>query len=167
MKEFITGYHDDERKKLEEELDYIEFQHDGNTVRFFEPSAGQLAIMANARPRKGSEEKVVGQFISLFFSLMDDDTQDYFNDILMDRVHPFDIDSEGGVMDIFEWLMEEWSGKRSKQPSDYQKSQRAPGRASTGSTRAKGSTSSTTRSRASSTSSKSGGSRAQQTAKSR
>ena len=150
MREFTTAAKFD----VEEEDEPLVFIHDGREVRFFEPSAGQLAIMATLSMSK--EQQTVRQLMTLFFSVMDEDTYEYFESRLMDRKDTFDLDTEGGVLDIYEFLMEEWSGKPSKQPSDYQPPRKSTGRSSTGSTRAKASTSSRSRSTASSTSSKRG-----------
>lgn len=150
MREFTTAAKFD----VEEEDEPLVFIHDGREVRFFEPSAGQLAIMATLSMSK--EQQTVRQLMTLFFSVMDEETYEYFESRLMDRKDTFDLDTEGGVLDIYEFLMEEWSGKPSKQPSDYRPPRKSTGRSSTGSTRAKASTSSRSRSTASSTSSKRG-----------
>ena len=150
MREFTTAA----KFEIEEEDEPLVFIHDGREVRFYEPSAGQLAIMATLSTSK--EHQAVRQLMTLFFSVMDDETHEYFESRLMDRKDTFDLDTEGGVLDIYEFLMEEWSGKPSKQPSDYQPPRKSTGRSSTGSTRAKASTSSRSRSTASSTSSKRG-----------
>ena len=149
MKEFITAVADDLGEV--DENDVIEFKHDGREVRFFVPSTGQQAIMLSMA-RRDMDTTAAGTFISLFFEMMDDETQRYFQTRLMDRNDKgFDLDTEGGVFDIFDELKKEWSGKAKKRPSDFQKSQSTTGPASTGRTRARASTSSRTRSRASST----------------
>lgn len=150
MKEFLTAAQDDIGEV--DENDVISFKHDGREVTFFVPSTGQQAIMLSMGGRDMGKGAAAGQFIHLFFEMMDEDTQRYFNTRLLDRQDTgFDLDTEGGVFDIFEYITEQWSGKAKKQPSDYQKSQSTTGRASTASTRAKASTSSRSRSRVSST----------------
>lgn len=148
MKDFVTAAKDDLGEVNED--DVIAFKHDGREVVFFVPSTGQQAIMLSMGGRD-MDPKVAGTFIHLFFEMMDDETQRYFNTRLMDRNDPFDLDTEGGVFDIFDAISKEWSGKAKKQPSDYQKPQSTTGRASTGSSRVRASTSSHSRSRASST----------------
>jgi hypothetical protein len=148
VKDFITAAKDDLGEVNEE--DVISFKHDDREVVFFVPSTGQQAIMLSMGGRD-MDPKVAGTFIHLFFEMMDDDTQRYFNTRLMDRNDPFDLDTEGGVFDIFDEITKEWSGKAKKRPSDFQKSQSTTGRASTGRTRARASTSSRSRSTASST----------------
>lgn len=149
MKEFFTAAKDTFGEVSEDEK--IVFKHDGREVTFFQPSDGQMAIMLNMGGRD-MDPRSAGTFIQLWFSMMDNDTVRYFQTRLMDRDDKgFDLESEGGVFDIFESLVEEWSARPTKQPSDFQPSRRATGPKSTGSTRVRASTSSgSTRSRASS-----------------
>lgn len=149
MKEFITAAQEDIGEV--DENDIITFKHDGREVTFFVPSTGQQAIML-AMGGRDMDRKAAGSFIHLFFEMADDATQRYLKTRLLDREDTgFDLDTDGGLFDIFEYISEQWSGKAKKQPSDYQKPRSATGRASTGSTRAVASTSSRSRSRASST----------------
>lgn len=148
MKDFITEVQDDLGEVDVE--DAITFKHDGREVTFYKPSTGQAAIMLTMTSRE-MDAKNAGTFIQLFFELMEEDTQRYFQSRLLDRKDSFDLDGPGGIVDIFENITEEWSGKDTKKPSDYQQSRRATGKASTAPSRAKGSTSSRSRSRVSST----------------
>lgn len=150
MKEFVTSTQAIEREGA------LTFTHDGREVTFYEPKAGQVAVMMATSTNKTEEMvTIVTQF---FFSVMDEDDIPYFRDRLMDPSDSFDFDSEGGVLDIYYYLMDEWSGKGEKQPSDYlpPSPKKTSGRSSTGNTRAKASTSSRSRSTASSTSRKRG-----------
>lgn len=149
MKEFYTAAKDTIGEGSEDDL--IVFLHDGEEVTFYQPSSGQLAIMLSIVEGTKLDPKNAGAFIQLFFEMMDDETQRYFRGRLMDRKDTFDLDSEGGMFEIFNHLSEEWSARPTKQPSDYQQSQRATGRKSTATTRVKASTSSGSRSRVSST----------------
>jgi hypothetical protein len=148
VKEFITAAADSIGNVDEEEA--VKFLHDGREVKFYKPSSGQAAIMMTMGGRE-MNVAAAGTFIQLFLELMDEDTRRYFSSRLLDRNDPFsNLKGEGGLFDIWETLMEEWSARPTKQPSDFQPSRRATGRSSTGSTRAKGSTSSRSRSTASS-----------------
>ncbi len=149
MKEFYTAAKDTLGETSEDDL--IVFKHDDTEVTFYHPSSGQLAIMLNVVSGAKLDPKNAGVFIQLFFSMMEKETLIYFQSRLMDREDTFDLEGEGGLFEIFEFLTEEWSGKAGKQPSDYQRPQRATGRKSTATTRAVGSTSSRSRSRVSST----------------
>ena len=148
MLEFVTAA----QEHLDEfdEDNAITFKHDDREVTFFQPSTGQLAIMTSLTSSE-MDVNTTGQFIQLFFGMMDEDTQKYFRSRLLDRYDPFEMDGKGGIVDIFVGLTKEWSGGRpTKEPADYQPPRRATGKPSTASTRAKGSTSSRSRSRASS-----------------
>lgn len=148
MKDFLASAKPDMSEVSEENA--IEFEHWGHPVKFYEPSDGQQVMMLSMGGRQMSNE-AAGHFIHLFINLGDDETQRYFRDILLDRESGFGLSTPGGIFDIWEGLMEEWSGKATPPVSDSPKPRRATGRASTGSTRAKASGSSTSRSRASST----------------
>lgn len=152
MREFVTAVKAEE----EEEPEALTFMHDGREVTFYQPGSGQLAVMATISTSGTKDAESARTILTFFFSVMGDETREYFQDRLMDRKDNFELETEGGVLDIFEFLMEEWSGKASKQPSDYQQPRKQTGRTSTGNTRAKASGSSASRSRASSTSSKRG-----------
>lgn len=154
MQEFITAARD-EFEPEESGLHVVKL--DGREIALREPGTGQAAVMSTFVRGDMTPEKV-STFITFFFNLLDtDEDRMHIEDRLLDRHDPFEIDSEGGMLDIFFWLLEEMSGKRPPvEPTDYQPSRRATGQRSTATTRAKASTSSTSSTRASSRSSKSG-----------
>jgi hypothetical protein len=147
MKEFITAAKDTLGEVDEESK--ITFMHDGREITFFEPSTGQQAIMLSMGGRT-MDTKTMGMFIQLFFEMAENDTARYLQSRLLDRDDPFDVNGDGGLFDLFEAITEEWSARPTRQQSDSPKPRRATGRASTGTTRAKASTSSNSRSHASS-----------------
>ena len=145
MREFIAAA----KPELLEDTDVIEFEHEGTLVTFFEPKTAHLGIMMSMTARRITPS-TAGQFIALMFEMMDQETETYFQNRLMDRKDSFDLAGDNGLMAVFEALVEEWSARPTKEPSDYQPPQRRTGSKSTATTRAKGSTSSTSRSRATS-----------------
>ncbi len=149
MKQFYTAVKETDEATTEDDI--IVFMHDDTEVTFFQPSSGQIALMLSIVNNARVEPKNAGAFIQLFFEMMDDETQVYFQQRLMDRKDSFDLEGEGGMFQIFEHLSEEWSARPTKQPSDYQPPRRATGKKSTATTQAVGSTSSRSRSRVSST----------------
>ena len=160
MKEFVTRYKDElENEEFVDDGEFITFMHDDTEVLFYEPNAAQMTVMLGMRNRIQEDLETAETLITFMFEIMDRETKRYFQNRLLTREDPFGLESEGGLLEIFEWLSEEWSGKAIKQPSDYQKPRSQTGRSSTGSSRAKASTSSGTTRRATSTSSKSGSSR--------
>lgn len=146
MKEFITAANG---FKPESE-DAFEFMLDGREMVIYHPNTAQLAIMMTiTRGELGKEQ--ASTFMQLFFSLFEGEDAAYLQGRLMNRRDPFDLDSEGGMLDIWEALLADVTANRPPaSPTDFQPSQRATGRGSTASSRAKASTSSRSRSRASS-----------------
>lgn len=143
MKEFIKAAQDEENDLDEGEA--TTFTHWGREVTFYQPASGQQLMML-AMGGRGMSKDSAGRFIQLFIELGDDETQQYFHDLMMDRKSGFDLSSEGGLFDIWESLMEEWSGKDSEKPSGSRNSPSGTGKGSTATTRRRASTSSTSRS---------------------
>lgn len=149
MREFTTAALK-EGENLQAERDSINFMHDGREVTFYEPSSAQMAMMSTVRASRDIGMREIQTLMGFFFGMMDEETSEYFQDRMLDPLDPLsNIEAEGGMIDILDYLTEEWSGKASKQPSDYQQSRKATGQSSTASTRAKASTSSRSRSTAS------------------
>ena len=146
MKDFIAAVRDEDEDEVVEEG--TTFKHWDTDVTFFQPSEDQFLMML-AMGGRTMNTKQIGNFIHLFIELGDDSTQRYFQDLLMDRKSGFTVTGEGGLFDIWEELVEEWSGKDSEKQSDSPAPRRATGRASTAPTRAKASGSSRSRSTAS------------------
>jgi hypothetical protein len=147
VKEFVTAAKPTAGKV--DKTSIIDTKHDGRDVRFYEPDPGSLAVMAMVANQKMTVANM-GIFIEFIFNCMAPETQVYFKQRLMDPEDAFGLDGAGGLMDIFKSLTEEWSARPTKSPSGSAPARRSTGRASTGATRAKASTSSTSRSRGSS-----------------
>lgn len=143
MKEFIKAVENEDADV--ETGEATTFPHWGTDVTFYQPSNGQQLMML-AMGGRGMSKESAGRFIQLFIELGDKDTQQYFHDLMMDRRSGFELSTEGGLFDVWEALMEEWSGKDSAKPSASRKSPSATGSASTVTTRRKASTSSASRS---------------------
>lgn len=111
MKEFTTAVKD--AATQEDEDGAILFVHNGQECVFYQPSEGQFLMMMSMGGRSMAKNSI-GNFIHLFIEMGDDDTQRYFRDILMDRNSGFTISGDGGMFDIWEFLVEEWSGKDSE-----------------------------------------------------
>lgn len=107
----------------------ITFDHWGTEVTFIQPSEGQLLMMM-AMGGRSMKKDAAGNFIHLFIELGDEQTQRYFQTLLLDRKSGFELNSDGGLFDIWEGLVEEWSGKDSAVPSDSRKPRSGTGTAS-------------------------------------
>lgn len=147
MKEFVTAA---EREPAYDESRVTTFIHDGREVTFYEPTPSQYSLLQTLAVGERDDARAVRTFLAMFMELADDDTQRYFEGRLLSRTDTFDLDGEGGVFEIWQYLSEEWSARPTKQPSDYQSSRSRTGRSSTATSRAKASTSSRSPSRATS-----------------
>lgn len=149
MKDFVTAAKGTLGAKRDPKT-ATKFKIDGVPVTFYQPMPGQAAIMMTMGTREINLE-ASSLFIQLFFDLMDDPTRRHLTTRLLDASDPFELESPGGIFDIWENLIKEWSGKKViKPPSDYQPPQRVTGNGSTATSRAKASTSSRSPSRVSS-----------------
>jgi hypothetical protein len=128
VKEFVTAVKD--AASQEDEDGAIVFMHNGQECVFYQPSEGQFLMMMSMGGRSMGKNSI-GNFIHLFIEMGDDDTQRYFRDIMMDRNSGFTITGEGGMFDIWEHLVEEWSGKDSEQPTVSPRRPSETGRVST------------------------------------
>lgn len=128
MKEFVTAVKDQTVER--EDGDEIVFLHNGTEVCFIRPSEGQFLMMMSMGGRSMKME-LVGNFIQLFIELGDPETQAYFRDQLMDRDSGFSVTGDGGMFDIWEYLVGEWSGKNSRKPSASRATSSETGRSST------------------------------------
>lgn len=115
MKEFTTAVQATESEEAEENA--VTFLHNGFECVFYEPSEGQFLMMLSMGGRSMKTESI-GHFIQLFIELGDEETQSYFRDLMFDRKSGFKVKGKGGIFDIWEHLVQEWSGKASEKPSD-------------------------------------------------
>lgn len=147
MKEFVVAV--DAQDQDENEENATTFLHkspeapDGFECVFYQPSEGQFLMMLAMGGRSMKRESI-GHFIQLFIELGDDETQKYFHNLLMVRRGGFKVKGPGGIFDIWEYLVEEWSGKDGEKEPDSPAPALATGRSST--VRSRRSTSSRSRS---------------------
>lgn len=144
MQEFTTAVREQDEAENE---DLYEFKVDGREMSARPMSSGQLAMLASMRAN--FSVKTMGRMLNTFLNVFEEDDAIYFEDRIIDRDDDFEL---ADFMEIVNGYITYFSGKESKQPSDFQQSSKSSGRASTARSRAKASTSSPSRSRASSTS---------------
>lgn len=137
MKEFLTAV-----KTAADSPDAIEgaplpFKVDGKDFLAEPPTEGQIAAMLSGASDMSSTSEKVASALNFFFSVLHDDDVAYFKRRLFDRDDPF---GAGEIAEIVAWLVEEWAGRPTKQPSDYTPSQQNGGPRSTGQRRHKAST---------------------------
>jgi len=126
VKEFTTAINEAE-KKDDDEAD-LEFKVDGELVRAYKPSDGQLAFLMASTGRHSSPEEQIAGIINFFVATLDDESHTFIVNKLLNRRDPFGIEQ---VQNIMEWMIEEWSGRPTKSPSGSTRSRQSGGRKST------------------------------------
>jgi len=106
----------------------VKVDMDGREVIFLPPTTGQWAVTMAGGSDTSSPADMVATQINFFFSMLEADDVSYFKHRLFDREDPFDVDN---IAEIIEHLLEEWSARPTKQPSDFLPSQRSAGKRST------------------------------------
>lgn len=121
MQEFTTAV---KAAESEDDKPDLEFNVDGVLVTAYYPGDGQLAyLMASTGKHQPATEQVAG-LINFFVAVLDDESHGYIVNKLLDRKDPFGLEE---VQDIFEWMVEQWAGRPTKQPSDFASSRRSAG----------------------------------------
>lgn len=106
----------------------VEIELDDRKITFIPPTTGQWAVTMAGSSDPESPAEMIATQINFFFSMLDDEDVSYFRHRLFDREDPFDVDN---IAEIIEYLMEEWTARPTKQPSDYLPSQSNGGKKST------------------------------------
>lgn len=149
MREFSTAVKRAQREAAEDQPEEaIEFKVDGETLRAFPPSEGQFAMIASVMTDYARTSDQIAATINFVFGLLDDDSRVHLKRRLFDREDPFGTDE---VMEIMDYLIEEWSGRPTERPSGSTSSPPSAGRRSTAHSRRKASTRSVSPSTASAT----------------
>lgn len=112
MREFNTAVK--EVTEPEEQEQGMPFAVDGVMCRAFRPSDGQLAVLMASTGRHSSTQEQIAGLINFFVAVLDEDSHTYIVNKLLDRKDPFGLEK---VQEIMEWMVEEWSGRPTQQPS--------------------------------------------------
>jgi hypothetical protein len=123
MKEFKTAVRAVETPEKE-----LTFTVDGTELTAYMPRPEQLAVLMAATGRHASLHTQIAGVIDFFVEVMDEDSQAYLRDRLLDRNDPFGLDE---VESIIEWMVEEWTGRPTPPPSVSTRSRNNGGRKST------------------------------------
>jgi hypothetical protein len=139
LKSFTTAARSAEEHALEGLP--IKVEIDGRKITFLPPSDGQFAIALAGSGDLVDTATMASTQINFFFSLIEDQKDSaYLRRRLFDRADDFGVEM---IADIITYVMEEWSARPTKQPSDFLPSQSSGGTRSTAARRHKASTSST------------------------
>lgn len=108
---------------------------DGNEVRrkvecrALQPEEGQLLVfMADGMGRNSGLPEKTAAMVNFLVDNLDEESKAYIVGRLMDRSDPFGAEQ---IKDIVFWLIEEWGGRPTKQPSDFAPSRKTGGQSST------------------------------------
>ena len=101
---------------------------DGREIAFHPPTEGAMAVLLAASAGLMPDMEAAANYINFFFSLVDDRDSRYLRQKLFSDEDDFGLDE---IKDITVWLIEEWSGRPTKSPSDYMQSQHSGGQRST------------------------------------
>lgn len=119
MREFVTAVEEvvteDSGTPVEEQ--YTEFKLDDRVMRAYQPTDGQLAFMLAAMGRGQSNDQRFASIINIMISSLRDEDADYLEGRLLSR-DPKDRLPVSQIEQIFEYLVEEWFGRPTQQPSD-------------------------------------------------
>lgn len=125
MKEFTTSV----AARDETFGNAVTIKVDGFEVTFSPCTESQMAMLMASASATGNTMESVADTINFFFSLIDDRDQFvHMKHRLFDKEDPFSVPE---LTDILLYLVEEWSARPTKQPSDFTPSQRSAGRKST------------------------------------
>lgn len=92
------------------------------------PGEGQIVMLMAANGRRSGVTDRVAGIIDFFMGVLDEADFHYIEQRLMDRTDPF---GAAEIEAIMRYLVEEWGGRPTKQPSDFASSQKSTGRKST------------------------------------
>jgi hypothetical protein len=115
----------------------ITFKIDGDEFTAYPPTPGQMAMLVSAQAEGRDVTTSMAAIIDFIDGLLDEDGREMYRRRLLDRDDPFDFDT---VNEIMEGLMEEWSARPTKSPSDYASSRKSGGSRSTAKRRSPAST---------------------------
>lgn len=110
MKEFTTAA----EESLEDAEAPLEFAIDGQILRAFKPTDGQIAITMSALGRHTSDQTKTAGVIDFFVQILDEESYDYVVNRLLSRTDPLGL---AEVEEVLEWLVEEWTGRPTQPPS--------------------------------------------------
>lgn len=130
VKEFITAV--EQSEQVEDEADLI-FVIDGQEMRAYKPTEGQFALLMMAMGRHASANDQFAGVIDFFINVLDEPSQRYVINRMMSRTEIIPMEK---IVEVMEWMVEEWGGRPFQKPSVSTSSRRNGGRKSTATTTA-------------------------------
>jgi len=129
MKQFTTAMKEGSDGDMFADGEPIEFAIDGDTFIATPPSSTQFALfMASQASTRTTADKMAGVIDFIDWMLSDEDRL-HLRARLLDRDDALDYDL---LCEVMEGLVEEWSARPTRSPSDSPQSPQSTGRRSTG-----------------------------------
>lgn len=128
MKEFTTAAEQSDQDAEQP----LEFAIDGQVLRAYKPTEGQLAITMSALGRHTDEMTKTAGVIDFFVQILDEESYNYVVNRLLSREDPLGLQE---IEDVLEWLVEEWTARPTQPPSGSTRSRSSGGPKSKPSTR--------------------------------
>lgn len=115
MQQFQTALKEKEAQTEEG----LTFKIDDVEMTAYQPDSAQMAVLVSGFGRFSSDTDKIATFIDFFAAVLDDQSQSYVVHRLLDREDPFGLKE---LSEIGQWMLEEWGGFPTQQPSGSQPS---------------------------------------------
>jgi protein-tyrosine-phosphatase len=126
MREFVTAAEQADETGVDE-ADLI-FTLDGEELRAFKPTEGQFALLMMAMGRHVAQTEQISGVLDFFINMLDAPSQRYVMNRMASRD---DVIATATIVEILEWMIEEWGGRPFPKPSASTSSRRKGGKKST------------------------------------
>jgi hypothetical protein len=123
LKEFVTAI-----EEIEEPKDALKFKVNDQELTAYRPTEGQLALIMLAMGKHASNIDRTAGVVDFFFNLLDEEGQRFMMEGMSRRVNMI---SPTTMVEILEWMLEEWTGRPFPSPSGSTSSPKNGGRKST------------------------------------
>lgn len=127
MREFVTAVEDAVAEEEDQEPGLV-FSIDGQEMRAYKPTEGQFALLMVAMGRHASNMDQFAGIIDFFISVLDEPSERYVIGRMQSRDNIIPLEN---IVEIMEWMIEEWGGRPFQKPSVSTSSRRNGGRKST------------------------------------
>lgn len=114
--------------KMVRDAEGNEVEGERRTLYAHRPDDGQLSMLMAVTSSMADKRTKVAGIINFFVAVMDEDDHAYITSRLLDRHDPFGIEE---VTSILFWMIEEWTGNPTDEPSGSTPSRPSGGRKST------------------------------------
>jgi hypothetical protein len=127
LREFVTAVQKaDEGEGSQEEP--LVFNLDGHEMRAYKPTEGQYALLVMSLGRHANNLDRFAGMIDFFIQVLDEDSERYVVDRMMNRDQIIPLEK---IVEMLEWMVEEWGGRPFQSSSGSTTSQPKGGKKST------------------------------------